>query len=130
GSTVVGGEAIRGAAGLGAMAKAAGPVEKAYLASNPGKAAAFARDYPKRGMSHHILHRAAKRPQVLGGVRYPEELIEIEFNKIQHGGGISYRDVYRNHVGVGGRKHFSGGRLPPEFGGGGWKAKDLDWDMD
>jgi hypothetical protein len=38
-------------------------------------------------------------------------------------------DVYRNHVGVGGRKHFSGGRIPPEFGGGGWKAKDLDWDM-
>ncbi|HEX7944148.1 MAG TPA: hypothetical protein VF495_05745, partial [Phenylobacterium sp.] len=128
GSTLVGGEAIRGAAGLGRAAKAADVVELAYLADNPGTAAAFERGYPTRGMSHHIVNRAAKLPKALGGGPYPEWFIESEFNKIRHDPGISTRDVYRNHVGMGGPSHYGGGPIKREFGGGSWKATELGWD--
>ena len=127
GSLFIGGEAIKGAAGLGRMAKPADAAERAYLAANPGTAASFARPYPKTGMSHHIVNRAAKLPSFLGGGRYPEWFIESEFNKIRHD-GLSYRDLYRNHRGVGGDKHFSGGAIGREFGGGRWRAEDLGWD--
>jgi len=127
GSTLVGGEGIRGAAGLGRMAKAADAVELAHLANNPGTAAAFERAYPKRGMSHHIVNRAATLPKALGGGAYPDWFIESEFNKIRHD-DISYRDLYRNHRGVGGDNHFTGGRIPREFGGGGFRTDDLGWD--
>jgi hypothetical protein len=127
GSTLVGGEAIRGAAGLGRMAKAADAVELANLAENPGTAAAFERPYPKSGMSHHIVNRAAKLPKLLGGGSYPGWFIESEFNKIRHD-GISTRDLYRNHVGMGGIRHYGGGAIRRDFGGGSWRARDLGWD--
>jgi hypothetical protein len=127
GSLVVGGGAIRGAAGLGRAAKAATATERAYLAVNPRIAAQLELPYPKRGMSHHIVNRAAELPKWLGGGRYPEWFIESEFNKIRHD-GISNRDFYRNHVGAGGDKHFNGGPVRRKFGGGGWKARDLGWD--
>jgi len=127
-SLAAGGGAIRGAAGLGRVAKAANATERAYLAANPGIEASFARPYSKKLMSHHILNRGAKLPKVLGGGPYPEWLIESELNKIRHDPGVTYRDLYRNHRGAGGDRHFSGGKIPDKFGGGRWRTEDLGWD--
>lgn len=127
-SLAVGGAALRGAAGLGRVAKAADAVELAHLAENPGLAASLARRYPKRGMSHHIVERTAPMPKVLGGGLYPRAFIESEFNKIRHTPDMSVRDVHRNHNGAGGGKsHFGGGKIPAEFGGGNWRTEDLGW---
>jgi hypothetical protein len=128
GSLLVGGAAIQGAAGLGKAAKAAGAVERAQLAARPGLAASFERSYPKSGMSHHIVERAAKLPAWLGGGHYPRWLTESEFNKIRHDPGITVRDLYRNHVGAGGIDHFRGGPVGRAYGGGGWSARTLGWD--
>lgn len=127
-SLAVGGAALRGAAGLGKAAKAAGAVERAQLAARPGLAASFERPYPKRGMSHHIVERTAKLPAWLGGGRYPRWFTESEFNKIRHDPGITVRDLYRNHVGAGGIDHLRGGPVGPAYGGGGWSARALGWD--
>lgn len=127
-SLFVGGGALRGAAGVGQAAKAANATERAYLAAHPGIAARFGQPYSKKGMSHHIVNRAAELPSLLGGGRYPDWFIESEFNKIRHDPGMSTRDVYRNHVGSGGPRHFGGGAVGREFGGGVWRASELGWD--
>ena len=128
GSLLVGGAAIRGAAGLGRAAKAAAPMERAFLDANPGFAARLELPYSTTGMSHHIVNRGAKLPKLLGGGPYPGWFIESEFNKIRHDPGISTRDMRRNHVGAGGPRHYGGGAIGREFGGGSWRASELGWD--
>lgn len=122
GSLLLGGGAIRGAAGMGATAKAAGAKELAYLAANPGLAARFA--LPYKGMGHHIIGRNARLPALLGGGRYPTWFIESDFNKIRQT-GLTTRDLYRNHVGV--DDDFHGTRIGRQFGGGAWNRKVLGW---
>jgi hypothetical protein len=124
GSTVVGAGAIKGAVGLGRAAKAVTAAEEAYLAANPGFAARLAEQYS--GMSHHIIPRGATLPAWLGGGKYPEWLIESEFNKIAHE-GMTTRDVFRNHVGV--DDSYYGGKVRVESGNGRWSGKrDLGWE--
>ena len=123
GSLLLGGEFLRGAAGVGAAAKAADAAELAFLAKNPGIAARF--DEPYRGMSHHIVPRRAELPAWLGGGPYPEWFIESDFNKIRYK-DMTTRDVYRNHVGVDPR--YSGGKVGADYGGARWSAEnDLGW---
>lgn len=121
-SLLVGGEALRGAAGMGAAAKAADATELAYLARRPGLAAYF--EQPYSGMSHHILARSTKLPQWLGGDPIPKALMESDFNKIRYR-DMSRRDLFRNHVGV--DEHYWGGKVGREFGSGGWSGKKLGW---
>jgi len=123
GSMLVGGEFMRGAAGIGRLAKAPTAKELAFFAKNPGFAARL--ELPYDGMSHHIIGRNADMPWWLGGGKYPEWLIESEFNKIRHE-GISTRDLYRNHVGVDG--DYTGGKVGKPYGSVRWNAeKDLGW---
>jgi hypothetical protein len=113
GSLLVGGEFLRGAAGMGALAKAPGVKEIAYLAEHPGTAARFELGY--KGMGHHIVERSSG---------LPSWLIESKFNKIRED-DISTRDLYRNHYGVAG--HFFGSAIPKKYGGGSWSVRDLGW---
>lgn len=122
GSLLLGGGAIRGAAGMGAAAKAPGAKELAYLAANPGLAARF--DLPYSGMGHHIVERSTRLPQFLGGGRLPDWFLESKFNKIRED-QITTRDHYRNHNGAAG--HLYGAAIPKRFGGGSWSAKNLSW---
>jgi len=124
GSFLVGGEALKGAAGIGRLAKAPTEMELAFFAKHPGVAARFSEPY--KGMSHHIIKRSATMPKFLGGGKYPKWLIESEFNKIRHE-GISTRDLYRNHVGV--DRQFGGGKVGAPYGGTKWSAlEDLGWE--
>lgn len=123
GSTVLGGAAIRGAAGFGKAAKAATAKELTFLADNPGFAARLDELYS--GMSHHIVGRRAKLPGWLGGGPYPKWFIESEFNKIRHR-GVTTRDFYRNHVAV--DDYYHGGKVGARYGGTRWSGKrDLGW---
>jgi hypothetical protein len=123
GSTVAGGELLRGAAGLGAMTRAAETAEAKILAARPGLAAYL--DEPYEGMGHHIKARRTRLPSILGGGPVPKELMESAFNKIR-AEGMTRRDFFRNHVGV--DDFYHGGKVPARFGGGGWSAKNLGWD--
>jgi hypothetical protein len=119
GSLVVGGEALRGAAGLGRVTKAPTAMELAFRANDPDFDTRLGELYD--GMSHHIVGRKQKLPAWLGGGLYPEWFIESEFNKIRHQ-GMTTRDVLRNHIGV--DDHYYGGKA----GGTRWSgARDLGW---
>lgn len=114
GSLAVGGEFMRGAAGIGKLAKGVTAQELAFLADNPGLALRW--NEPYRGKSHHILPVRAK---------LPSWLTESDFNKIRYK-GMTTRDVYRNHVGV--DPHYSGGKVGAKYGGTRWSAeRDLGW---
>ena len=120
GSTLLGGQFVRGAAGLGRLAKAPTAKELAFRAANPDFDARLDKLYT--GMSHHIVGRNQKMPTWLGGQPYPLWLVESEFNKIRHEGRTT-REVYRNHVGV--DDDYYGGKA----GGVRWSAaRDLGWD--
>lgn len=120
GSMLVGGQFVRGAAGLGRFAKAPTPKELAFRAANPDFDARLDELYA--GMSHHIVGRKQKMPAWLGGQPYPRWFVESEFNKIRHEGATT-RDVYRDHIGV--DDDYYGGKA----GGVRWSAaRDLGWD--
>jgi hypothetical protein len=122
-SLLVGGEALRGAAELGAAAKAADAAETAYLGARPALKAYM--DQPYRGpMGHHIVARSKKAPSWLGGGPYPKAVMESPLNKIRET-NMTNRDFYRNHFGV--DKSYWGGSVRREFGGGGWSGKRLGW---
>jgi len=122
-SSFGGGGALRGAAGLGKVAKAANAKELAFLAANPGLAARWSEPY--RGMSHHIYGRNEPLSDWLGGGPAPRWFIESDFNKIRYK-GMTTRDVYRNHVGV--DDSYYGGKVGARYGGTRWSAeRDLGW---
>ena len=122
-SLLVGGEALRGAAGVGAVAKAADATELAYLAKNPGLEAYF--DQPYSGMGHHIWGRNQPLPSWLGGGLVPKVAMESPFNKIRDA-DMTKRDFFRNHVGA--DEDYWGGYMGRKFGRSGWSGKDLGWD--
>lgn len=121
-SLLVGGEFIKGAAGLGNAAKAVEPAEAAILTAKPQFAAYF--DEPYVGMGHHIVPRRTTLPSWLGGGEVPKFIMESPFNKIQEN-NMSKRDFFRNHYGV--DDWYFGGNVKKEFGGGGWSGADLGW---
>jgi hypothetical protein len=123
GSAVAGGELLRGAAGVGSAARAAGETEALLLTARPGLGEYL--DQPYRGMGHHIYGRRKALPSIMGGGPVPSEWMEGPFNKIRSE-GLTNRDFFRNHVGV--DDYYHGGKVPARFGGGSWSAKDLGWD--
>jgi len=121
-SLAVGGEALRGAAELGAAAKGADAAETAYLAARPALKAYMDQPYKGR-MGHHIVPRGKELPPELGGGPYPKAIMESPFNKIRET-NMTNRDFYRNHVGV--DKDYWGGSAPRKAGRG-WSGKALGW---
>lgn len=119
GSTLLGGQFVRGAAGIGRLAKAPTPKELAFRAANPDFDARLDQAY--KGMSHHIVGRNEEMPTLLGGGLYPRWFVESEFNKIRHE-GMTTRDVFRNHIGV--DEDYYGGKAA----GTRWSGeRDLGW---
>jgi hypothetical protein len=123
GSLLAGGEAVRLAAGVGPLAKAAGATERAFVAERPGFAEYLNENYD--GMGHHIWGRNQKRSKWLGGGKMPERFLESPFNKIRET-NISRRDFLRNHIGS--DADYTGGKIRRNRGAWRWNAEGLGWE--
>ncbi len=94
-----------------------------YLARgvSPQLSEYFAKPYT--GMGHHTLARRTKLPLLGGPV--PSAVSDNPFFLLKPG-GMSNGDFYELHYSV--DPFYHGGRVPREFGGGGWSGKSLGWE--
>lgn len=132
---------VKGALELGRFAKA-GPAKYIKMGATPEKAAYLAGKYD--GMGHHsIAPRRAKlvrqvpaiqkTAERLGVPQLPQKLfgdatvsrpfMDSRFNVVKP--GVERGQMYRRHFGL--DDYYYGGRVPAEFGGGGWSGRKLGW---
>jgi hypothetical protein len=124
GSTVYGGEAVEGLAGLGGLSKASTAAKYVELGHPPELARYFATRNPERSMGHHFLKRAVvkKTPAPLKPV--VQSISESRFSVLKPK-GMSRGDFYRLHYEV--DPDYWGGKAGKEFGGVRWSGKKLGW---
>ena len=122
GSLLYGGAEAKGLTELGKAAEGAGAAK--YLARGypVGLSDYFATPY--NGMGHHVVARRTELPPWLGGGPVPPVVSESPFFLLKPP-NISTGDFFETHVRV--DPYYHGGKVPAEFGGGGWSGKDLGW---
>jgi len=133
---------LKSAAELGRFAKA-GPAKYIKMGASPELADYLATPYD--GLGHHstiprraksvaqipVVKKIAKAlkaedasQRVLGNIPIPKSVLDSPFNVVKP--QVERGQFYRRHVGL--DKYYGGGKVPAEFGGGGWSgARDLGW---
>jgi hypothetical protein len=132
---------LKGAAELGRFAKA-GPAKYIEMGASPELADYLATPY--EGMGHHsIIPRRAKSvakipavnkaaellkaegavDKVLGNIPIPKIVLDGPFNVVKP--NVERGQMYKRHFGL--DDYYYGGKVPAEFGGGGWSGRRLGW---
>lgn len=119
GSLLYGGLEARGVLGLG---KLAGREKYISWGLRPGAADYFATRYT--GIGHHVIQKNSTLPKILGGGPYPNWLVESPLMRVRPQ-DIETGEFFRRHHGV--DNHYQGGKVPAQYGGGGWSGKKLGW---
>lgn len=132
---------LKGAVEFGRLAKA-GPAKYVAMGAPPELADYLAQPYA--GMGHHsmiprraqsvaqvpIVNKTAKLLKVegpvnkaLGGVPIPKGALDNPFNVVSS--QMERGQMYRKHFGL--DDYYYGGKVPADFGGGGWSGRRLGW---
>jgi len=109
---------LKGAAQLGRFAKA-GPAKYIARGVDPKLAEYLAQPY--EGMGSHFVPRRTRLP---GDLPIPKKILDSRFNVLKPK-GVERGAMYERHFGVDDR--YWGGKVPGEFGGGGWSGRQLGW---
>jgi hypothetical protein len=123
GAFVYGGPLLRGVGELGAGRKALTAAD--YIARGVPLNTARYFEQPYRGIGHHAVARSSKLPPWLGGGPVPRIVVESPLTRVKPR-DVTNGEFFPLHYGV--DKFYHGGKVPAEFGGGGWSGKKLGWD--
>jgi hypothetical protein len=123
GSLFVGAGELKGLAALGKTAESVTAAK--YLARGYPRAVSNYFAKPYKGAGHHFLPRRTKLPELLGGGPVPPAISNSPFFLLKPP-NISTGDFFERHFQV--DPYYYGGKVPREFGGGGWSGKTLGWD--
>ncbi len=122
-SLVAGGPALKAVTGLGKLGKATTAAEYMARGVPANLAEYFATPY--KGMGSHYVPRRTKLPAALGGAPLPSWILDSPFFLLKPK-GMTRGDFYELHFKV--DPKYRGGRVPREFGGGGWSGAKLGWE--
>jgi hypothetical protein len=123
GSLLYGGADIAGLTGIPKLTEAErlGNFANGY---RPGLAEYFNQPLPRTSRGHHWIQNDDKFPRWLGGPAIPQALRQDSLFVLKPE-EITIGDWEKRHTAV--DRHRNGGKIPAEFGGGSWKARELGW---
>jgi hypothetical protein len=124
GSTLYGGEAVEGIAGLAGLSKVATPAKYLARGYSPELSRYLASPLPEESMGHHFWTRAAvkKTPALIRPVA--RAVSESRFSVLKPK-GMSRGDFYQLHYNV--DPSYYGGKAGKAFGAVKWSGKKLGW---
>lgn len=123
GALVYGGPMLRRMGEFGAGRKVLTASDYVAQGVSPGTARYF--EQPYEGIGHHAVGRSAKLHAWLGGGPVPQFVVESPLTRVRPR-GLTNGEFFPLHYGV--DQFYYGGKVPAEFGGGGWSGKKLGWD--